>query len=184
MTPVAPTGPIVGCRVWSYRLHLGVHLTGIGPYGGKPAAVWRPGVNEAICCTPMMHEEMEGSSNRVPGTRCGCGFHSYYDWEQRRLRSYHGYIGYINGIVRGWGAMERHPDGWRAQFAEVLALISGVNEKEDPRVIQVAERYKVPVIPVTAVEAVLSEFGDIFPKEWRPSPKRSHDKERGGPDGV
>lgn len=184
MKPVVNTGPLVGCRVWSGRLYLGVHLTGIGPYGGKPSAVWRPGVNEAVCCTPMMHEEMEGSVARVPGGRCGCGFHAYYDWEERRLHSYHGLAGYINGIVRGWGAMERHPDGWRAQFSEVLALITGVHEGTDDRVRQAAERYGVPTVPVGAVPAVLSEFGDIFPKEFRPSPKLDHDNERGASRGL
>lgn len=160
-------GPVIGVRRWSSRLAHGIHLTGIGPHKHLPIAVWRPGANQAVCATPATHETEVGSREPVPASGCGCGLYAWHEYtdgigrfadEPTALKS-------PVGIVRGWGRMQLHPDGWRSEFAEILALV----ENGDSRMRNIAERYQVPLLPARSMPEIAIEFGDVVPHWMRPA---------------
>ena len=75
----------------------------------------------------------------------------------------------IRGLVTAWGRMEVHVDGFRAEFAQVAALVD--EPALEPGLAQaLATRYGVPLISETdwADDSFIKEFGEIIPLELRP----------------
>lgn len=168
--------PVIGVRCWSSNLVSGVFLRGIGPCRSHPFAVWHPGVNKAVCGTPAAHEMYAGTNAPVPGSMCGCGFYAYHEYSDDIGRFPSEPTGQKSpvGIVRGWGQMQCHPDGWRAEYAEILALV----ENGSPRMHAVAKRYGVPLLPSSSMPEVAIEFGDVVPP-WRRPRNNQQDHARG-----
>lgn len=132
--------------------------------------------NEARCMRPAHWHR-----GPAPGDGCECGLYAFHGLEQ--AFGYSGKKG-VTGIVRGWGLTRIHRDGWRAQYAEVLAIIEPkppeptapgwVHAQGDwvtrhrDLARQAAEYYQVPLIPYQAAEVMASEFGKFVPEEIRP----------------
>jgi hypothetical protein len=143
-----------------------------------PFAIWRPGVNAAVCGTPAVHETYSGTGAPIPGDQCGCGLYAYHAYNDDIGRYSPEPTGKKSpiGIVRGWGRMQLHPDGWRAEFAEILALV----ENGDERLKDVAVRYQVPLLPASSMPEIAIEFGDVVPHWRRPRPNNpQHSRDRG-----
>jgi hypothetical protein len=85
--------------------------------------VWQPGQNEASCalancdcwhCRPRADKRLP---HAAPSLKCSCGFYArHLDWR-------HGYSG-IEGIIRASGNIILGTGGFRAQIAEVEALVA------------------------------------------------------------
>lgn len=161
-----PDGPVIGVRCWSSQLVGGIYLRGIGPCRARPFAVWRPGANKAVCGTPAAHETYAGMNELPPAPLCGCGLYAYHDYADDIGRFPSEPTGKKSpvGIVRGWGRMHIHPDGWRAEYAEILALI----ENGDARLRDVAARYGVPLLSERSMPNIAVEFGNPVPLRIRP----------------
>jgi hypothetical protein len=72
--------------------------------------------------------------------------------------------GIIVGAVQGWGLVVQHGnEGWRAQYARVLALLDCKYSKSQLKnTQQAAEVYGVEVKSRNALEAIVREWGDPF----------------------
>ncbi len=76
---------------------------------------WVPGDNLATCPRGM---------HPAPKAGCGCGLYAHYELETvPQSVNFGGNNGGIMvGAVAGWGRVILHPDGWRAEYAKVIAL--------------------------------------------------------------
>ena len=179
---MVPSGPIVGIRVWLVNRN-GLLPLKLGLKGTNSTYIWDPGVNEARCntyspATPVWltktSKPQHAKDKRVPGEACICGFHAFYSltdllryFEQLHMK-YILQAGVI-GIVRGWGHTRLHPDGWRTQFAEPIALFHGLHESDGEGYLkQLAEIYSLPLLGPGAYPHIMSEFGIIVPEDLRP----------------
>ncbi|HWH46036.1 MAG TPA: hypothetical protein VNT32_15045 [Thermoleophilaceae bacterium] len=139
---------------------------------------WTPGPNRAVCHArpgqPPAHD--------APASGCGCGLYAFHDPSglTRAARA-------CAGVVAAWGAVEVHATGFRAEWAQVLALASDLPEgPARSRVEATALRYGVPVVAFTHLEAYGREFArtltdadgrpDGTPPALRPDALRCHDR--------
>ncbi len=96
---------------------------------------WLPGENRAACGRGL---------HPAPQKGCGCGLYSHYSLEDlSRSVNWQGNDGVLVGAVGGWGRVILHPDGWRAEYARVLALF-----RQGPAAAleRAAEVYSVPIV--------------------------------------
>lgn len=168
--------PVIGFRTWKY-----------GGRGQLKSVVqdfsWEKR-NEAKCMRPFhLHRAP------APAEGCGCGLYAFHDLVNASTYGAEalprcGEPQDIVGIVRGWGNLRVHKDGWRAQHAEILAIIEP-SLPESPFVLgatalaehqravgyahEVAKRYDLPVIPGRAAGMMACEFGSFVPKKLRPA---------------
>lgn len=184
------THPVLGVRAWylyprkNSPLFENTYPTAEdipGLYSTTCATQWWPGINKAECAPPFLipHTAFTPPCPHPPSPLCNCGLYAYHDLLMcvGHWSSY--FIGGF-GIIRGWGRMQLHPNGWRAQYAEVLALISGQPTPEHaavkfwrPQTIgYLAKEFQVPVVPFDAFPAMMTEFGRSVPREMWP---RSND---------
>lgn len=118
------TKPVVGYRFWSPGSPL-PYL--ISSFNGTP---WKPGRNQAHCFASYetrakggayvvaFTEEWDGAPHDDPNHLCG--LHAVVD----PYKSMYGNgAGTIFGGVVGWGKVVEGPLGWRAQFAQVAAIL-------------------------------------------------------------
>lgn len=113
---------------------------------------------------------------------CKCGFHGYL----RGSMDYAKYSDAVSGVVRAWGTLVLGERGFRAQFAEIVALYIptpggdsaggfSVDRQKTPwawmkgtalsegLVGRVLQRYRVPYF--TSLDAMLSEFPTTPPRD-------------------
>jgi len=75
----------------------------------------------------------------VPDPDCSCGFYAVTnDSDLPRNRG-------IPAVVEGWGRVQMHRNGWRAQFARVTALVAE-GWRDGRRLRRVADRYGAPIL--------------------------------------
>jgi hypothetical protein len=109
-------GQIVGLRSWDV-LDDG-HLEGVAV-----AYQWTPGTNHAACRPPSyMHHLANQEAHEVATVGCICGFYAY----TTRDTDQYGHPGRVTGIVAGTGIVTIGDLGFRAQRAEILALVRPV----------------------------------------------------------
>lgn len=117
---------------------------------------WVPGTNVASCRNGLPHLS--------PAEDCGCGLYAYH-----RLHGFrrNGAYGDVIGLVRGWGRISVAEAGWRAQYAEIVAIADNLGAE------QIAKRYEVPVLPVNWMDAYARTHGvpsELCPNRRRPEP--------------
>lgn len=145
---------------------------------------WRIGINRAKCTPPVDLPDQPQPCNDPPNILCNCGLYAYHSMEFC-MKNYNDYFLGCFGIVRGWGKLQCHPDGWRSQYAEVLALVSdqpilsagAVRFWRPPAIKYLAKMFGVPVVPYGAFPAMLTEFGRQVPVDIRPLPHDFYDFE-------
>jgi hypothetical protein len=123
------------------------------PAGG--GYVWAKGESRAKCNAYETYD--------APHDGHHCGLNAYYE---PKLNPY----GTAHALVRGRG--ERfaiHPDGFRAEYAEILCFVGGRNPSDKMKA--AAQRYGVPIFKRRYQAerwAKKNELGDWFPEERRP----------------
>lgn len=163
---------VIGYRQW--------HLTEwvLNPVGYMNAPPWRPGVNTAKCAIgsapsgytiAIAYEEgvVPIQPHAAPGNQCQCGLYAYHDHVTADPA-----VGYVWGAVAAWGNIEVHHNGFRAQYAEIVALAEprepcARDEVENLRW-TAREIYKVPVVPFDQLVAEAERHGRSLPIEARP----------------
>jgi hypothetical protein len=132
---------------------------------------WSAGTVEARCVRgdPQRFRhagELLASEHVSPHPACRCGIHAYLE-----PRSAVAGVDFrrVLGIVAVWGLVELHPEGLRAQFAQVRALgaSAGWSSWHRRDVEAIAERLGVPVLPEEALAAAVAEFGSPVPARLR-----------------
>lgn len=143
-----------------------------GLYSTVAEEVWSPGVNEAVCKPPFFYVSRSSPCTISPNPYCDCGLHAHHSLDLLVESFPHPFTHMrVYGVVRGWGAVRVHPNGWRAQFAEPLALI--IRDGTSEHVRDLATLYSLPTLPFNAFPEVLTEFGRPVPEElW---PEAEHD---------
>ena len=111
---------------------------------------WQPGINRASCAKGWYERKPKWQlPHRVPAKRCQCGFHAYHRLEGVREhaaglhRNLH--LDCVVGAVAGWGNLQVHPDGFRSEYCQILAL-SARSLDAAPGLFASAERYGVEVL--------------------------------------
>jgi hypothetical protein len=148
------TRPILGFRINRVQLvrrWLGkpsVVLRGMGPSGYS----WEAGRNEAVCWFP-------GKRHLAPATNCSCGFYAVHDVDRLSWVTHLDADNFVLAGVAGTGIVRVHTDGWRAQFARIVAFCVELPEISAPRSVLIDGHQ-------LTLEQVLKMFG-IVPKRIR-----------------
>lgn len=169
---------IIGHRLWSVENNGYLHSIGIA------GQAWGRGVNEARCQKnhsglisfglsmyndpPPLPKLCEES----PGHDCVCGLYAYHDYEGKATRGpFVNPATLIPGVIAAWGRCEVHKDGFRAQYAEIVALGFNPNwvRSDVERVKAVARDYEVESMPLDRLVSFAAEYGQTVPVEERPS---------------
>lgn len=159
-------GFVVGYRFWRVaQADDGVVLLPQNPRGEG----WqKDGPTEASC-----HFYVDSPRGRewhgleVPSRFCDCGMHAFYSHEIAVLncvRSDHYERGVVTGAVIGWGRVLPHAEGWRSQYARIIAIALGADE---PLSKTVADRYGVPMIHPKMLKSFALEYGEEIPEHQR-----------------
>jgi hypothetical protein len=154
---------------------------------GKP---WVPGRNDAVCAqlwtTTAAVVTVDGYvlnathvewTHKAPDPNCGCGLYAMHTIDVALEHAAVWGVTWVLGAVLGWGALEVHDDGWRAQHACVVALAiqreviepgAGVRRQS---VRAVAERYRAELVPYPQdLPAVAESRGKPLPASAYPYP--------------
>ena len=150
MSAAAPTpdvdGFVVGYRVWRLRVDGALVSAGAG------ATTWTRGVNTAACQRRRHH---------APAERCSCGLYAMHNPPPAASPG-------IVGVVRAHGDLQAQRDGFRAEHAEVVALV-----KRRPRATacerRAAARYGVALVHLRELEHVAAEHGAPLDTGHRPA---------------
>lgn len=97
-------------------------------------APWVPGENKARCNGGL-------GSHKAPNLQCGCGLYAYHEG----VKLGYGVYGPVEGAIKAWGKMCVADRGFRAEFAEVIALLRPKNPKSIIEVEHIAYNYAVPI---------------------------------------
>lgn len=180
------TEKVIGFRYW--RPETGwLKSQGIGEH------YWGRGVNEAKCEAGVRSsqgfayftwstaqfafsdEPKVTKPHHAPGNGCTCGLHAYHKPLPGLSGAgpFTGEAMHILGAVKAWGRMEVHSNGFRAQYAEVLAL--AYNEAWPLAMVELtkelARSYEVDCVPMDRLEAFALEQGSPIPPDLYPGPK-------------
>ena len=141
-TPLLPA-PLYGLRTWSVRGEHGAeHLAGPQNEAAWPThGAWL----EAACTRHAEHT--------APAQACNCGIHALHPTRASARRVF-ATRGVIPGVVEAQGAVELHPDGFRAERARPYALIvaPGRNARLAARL---AATYDAQVVEVDGPDALV-----------------------------
>ena len=155
MTELQLNHPVIGYRIWRSRGQ-GRLLSLAHEFH------WEKGTNTAIC----LRNDNPHEGQVVPVEDCGCGLYGWHSPETVPA----GFLDYrrVMGLVRGWGEVRVHKEGWRSQFAEVVAIIEQGASIDRRHAREAAEYYDVPLLHENAMPGALQEFGELVPEEVRP----------------
>jgi len=164
----------------------GLAATGVG------SVHWLPGCNRARCLArhlengysqwnlPMFatgnppEPPKPKSRHPAPATGCNCGLYGLHkpkeQWvdgsmiENPKL---------VPAAILGWGRMEVHRSGFRAEYAEIalLAYDPLVGLKAMRRIVRVAKRFGVRAVDIEEFAAEAYKLGHVVPEALLPNEK-------------
>lgn len=117
--------PIVGHRAWRVDRNGILFATSANGYS------WGPGLNVATCWAARFYQGSRKGrvpwkhphDEPVPGFQCSCGLHIAAtvsglpaDWQRYQM---------VRGVVRAYGRVIEHTGGWRAEKAQIIAIVRG-----------------------------------------------------------
>jgi hypothetical protein len=145
--PLVP-GPVYGLRTWTVFGEPG-HERLTGPHRTTP---WpdRGALLEAECSVTPAHAP--------PHANCDCGLHAWHP-TRASARRVCGVRREVPGILEASGAVELHPDGFRAERGRpyALVLLPGGNAS---RLERLAEAYDAELLRLDGPDALLAHCRD------------------------
>lgn len=130
------------------------------------AHIWDIGPNKAICARGF--DDPRGGCKVCPSpgdSDCGdCGLYCFNSVDKL---SYDG----CYGVVSLWGRTEMHKDGFRAEYMEIHAITPHIyssgklTKRNDYRCKLASERYGIPLVTKSRLQAKGLEFGSLVPQE-------------------
>jgi hypothetical protein len=146
---------------------------------------WRPGINHARCRTHdqgyasalwaqhgvSMHSGGTGLPHAAPDAHCGCGLYALHDPLDPHLEGSAGPMVFISGAVAAWGRLEVHWAGFRAEYAQILALVPPPEAltAQGWEGLKLLQRiYQVPFVRADRLQAEAERHGRPLPVEARP----------------
>jgi hypothetical protein len=148
-------------------------------------SVWMPGRNKARCERRMLgvHEWMMSYAapsptppkpprHAAPQGDCHCGLYAYHEtpeeWQDGTLKQS------VGAVVLAWGKVEVHRNGFRSEYAEVVALVYDpyCGPKKLKRIEKAAKLYGARVVCVDdlAADEAIQALGEPLPESMRPEP--------------
>jgi hypothetical protein len=162
--PIKLPAAVIGYRAW--RLEGPALCPAVSLLGPPP---WSRGVNRARCIGFVRTHD----GHDAPVHGCSCGLHAFHD-PLAALSYARNEVGpwcpIAFGAVVAWGRMEVAINGFRAEYAQIVAV-----DSQAP-----AEYYGVPAVPFEELESVAREHGDPVPVELRPEQAADEDDSRPG----
>jgi hypothetical protein len=174
-------GKVIGFRNWKAYFEEDGSYNLRGEYYSR--GLWQPGVNRAVCLysDPLIRTLRACDS---PGNECRCGLYAMHDLqntmgrldltEMEMFKEPRTYIS-VSGIIQAWGKMELYQDGFRAEYATPIALITPnwtrlkmYNEEYMGFLRDISERYQMEVVSFEEAEAWASARGGKVPVSMRP----------------
>jgi hypothetical protein len=142
----------IGYRSWDVAPDGALRSTGLG------GMRWRPGPNVAYCGA--------GGEHDAPHAICGCGLYAMHDppvGVEARMP-------WMAGAVAMRGRLLIHHDGVRAEEAIIVVLAEPLDPHpaELRRARQIADRYRVPLVPYDELRAEALRYGQPIPRGDRP----------------
>jgi hypothetical protein len=138
--------------------------------------VWQPGVNRAACHVEQYLGLVETpAAHAVPGSACECGFYAHHEpgWRRRGSAPAETPLTLgamaprtpgpkVAGAIAAWGDLRVHRDGFRAEYAEIVAL---VRPRRTSRRLEIAAReiYAVPLVEDRDLEFEALQYGSPLP---------------------
>lgn len=140
---------VIGYRAWRVRRNGKLVSVAAG------RMVWAPGVNDASCVCAW---------HAAPAGECSCGLYAFHDPPPAPSPG-------IVGAIKARGQLESHHDGFRAQHAEIVALVRRGRQPRR-RELRAAGIYQVPLVDVQSLPVAAAEHGrplaaDQRPARWR-----------------
>lgn len=117
-------GALLGFRRWSFDIANDLLVSCIDNIP------WQPGLNHASGC-----------SHPSPGRNCHCGFNAWFS--VRDAQNNYSFSTTIVGAIAGAGTLELHASGFRAEQAQILALL--VEKKQVSSLKKISEKYNIPI---------------------------------------
>lgn len=154
------TAAVLGFRIWN--------VAADGRLGAVVAGTfWKPGRNEAVC-SPFLAESRRSHAAPHPG--CNCGFNAYLSHSPKLKTDTTTAL----GTIGAWGELDVYADGFRAQYAQVLALAlppdgpgsTGARERLE----RAAEMYGVPLVAVENLRAESLRHASPVDESLKPDP--------------
>lgn len=144
---------------------------------------WMPGPNRARCdqaelggmgFSPFAPRYEPAPDHDAPNDDCVCGLYAWHalpaSWLNGTLKESAGSA--IAAVVTAWGRLEVHRDGFRAEWAEIVALIHDPYDGpvHRARAQKAADLYGVKLLDVRDVagDPELAELGDRVPEQLMP----------------
>lgn len=157
--------PVVGYRAWNWtqKFKLGYGIKG-RLFSTAFQTDWKGGQETAFC--------MGGSGHPgpAPDPNCACGLYVLANMDEL---DDHVSINdsLVVGAVVGWGKVIQHGrEGWRAQYARILALLDcKFSDAQLKNTREAAKEYKVPVMERDGLERYVREWGDPFAEPVTPA---------------
>jgi hypothetical protein len=97
---------LIGFRSWNLKIEQGSY--NLAPIGSTQHHKWIKGVNKAVC---------KSAKHQAPDRTHGCGLYGVFDPDSRAS-----YGNGAFGAIAVWGDIEVHPTGFRAQYAQIIAI--------------------------------------------------------------
>jgi hypothetical protein len=174
---------VIGYREW--KLDDGWLLRPITADGA-----WRPGVNHARCrrgtnfwlstttawsISATADPEADAEEHEAPASGCDCGLYALHDPPDLTFDR-------VLGAVAAWGNLEVHSSGFRAEYAQVVALVLPTRAQltaagrigdgpdyADPT--DAARIYGVPLVALEDLRREAERHGEPLPRSARPEPE-------------
>jgi hypothetical protein len=131
--------PVLGVRAWQVRRDgrlCSIHAD----------APWEPGVNCARCLPDV---SLLTKEHEVPEASCTCGLYGNPSVNYRGP-AVPDDTNVVLGTIAAWGHVEPECDGFRAEYARILAIgCTGEGSRLERRA---ATRYSVPLVPFVQLE--------------------------------
>lgn len=188
-------GEVIGFRGWHVRL--GRRLTpprGLLPEIPRPEAaleertvaeLWSLGYGETRWCRGRNDAVCRASTadHDAPHEACGCGLYGWHDPKAAMYTALHSggappndLPTVVAGVVKAWGRLEVHQNGFRAQHAEIVMLaipeaMRLLNRECAEATVRLADEWGIRLVTLEDFEAPAREFGDPVAAEDRPSEK-------------
>lgn len=135
------------------------------PVETPPALATGPGM-EAWEVGPAVPAFCRHNEHKAPNAECHCGFYALDKAPDFAS-------GYVTGAITGWGEVVAHATGFRAEFAQIvaLALDDQMLYGRVKEIRSLADAGGVTVCDREELTTVASEFGTPLPAEYRPAPE-------------
>jgi hypothetical protein len=155
--------PLLTEKVVGYR---GWYASGNNLYPVVAFGAWNPGVNTATCPSGRWL-----GAHTCPEPHSHCGLYAVH----RPNGHYMTRTAPVKGAIAAWGKVQVHQDGFRAEHAEIVALVRPWTRSRRITVERAATAYGVPVVPKRKLRSEAAKHGTPVPKSLLPSPdKVSH----------